>query len=111
MKNCGCFNVSKQRNIKNGEKHINLDIFLHFGSLDNMKITSSEPKEYFGISGKMLITSLSLKTIRRPKKSKKSRYGINNVSLKGISKIIKEFEKLSYEVCVPKRSKHESTES
>ena len=46
MKHCGCRNVRKHRDIKHGEKYITLDISLKFGSLDKMKITSSEPKYY-----------------------------------------------------------------
>ena len=40
-----------------------------------------------------------------------ARYTITNVSKKDISKIIKEFEKLTYEGCVQKRPKHQPTES
>ena len=46
MKNCGRRHVRKHREIKNGDKYINLDISLQFGMMDNMKITSSEPKYY-----------------------------------------------------------------
>ena len=70
MNNCGCRNVRKHRDIKDGEKYINLDISLKFGSLDKMEITSSEPKYYLGRSGKGLINYLGLKTNRRPKKDK-----------------------------------------
>ena len=64
--------------------------YLDFGSLDNMKITSSEPKEYLGRPGKGLITSVGLKTIVRSKKNKKVRYVITtNISLKEILKIIR----------------------
>ena len=44
MKNYGHRNVRKNRDIKDGEMYITLDISLNFGSLDKMKITSSEPK-------------------------------------------------------------------
>ena len=76
-----------------------------------MKIKSSEPKYYLRVSGNRFITSLGLKTIRRSKKNKKARYAINNVSLKDISKIIKEFEKFPYEGYVQKRSRHEPTDT
>ena len=65
MKNCVCRNVKKHREIKNGGKYIALDISLKFGSLDKMKITSSEPKDYLGRSGNVLITYLGIKTIVR----------------------------------------------
>ena len=93
MKNCGRRNVRKHREIKNGERYIILDISLRFCSLDKMKITSSDPKYYLVIPGKGLITSLGLNTIGKLKR-KKARYAITNVSLKEISNIIKEFEKL-----------------
>ena len=63
MKNCCCHNVRKHREIKNGEKYITLGISLKFGSMGKMQIKSLYPKDYFGISGKELITSLGHKTI------------------------------------------------
>ena len=74
MKNCGHCNVMKHRKFKDGEKYITLEIYLKFGSLDKIKITSSEPKDYLGISGKGLITSMGLKIIRMPKKGKVCHY-------------------------------------
>ena len=76
--------------------------------MDKMKITSSEPKYYVGISVKGLITSLDLKIIVSSKKEKKARYAITNeskknkkvkyaitnVSMKDLTKIIKDFLKL-----------------
>ena len=70
MKNCGHHNVRKHRDIKNVEKYITLNIYLKFGSLYKMKITSSEPKDYLGILRKGLITSLGLKKILRSKMKK-----------------------------------------
>ena len=64
---------------------------MKFGSLDNMKITSSEPKYYLVRTGKGFINYLVLKTTGWSKKNKKTRYEITNVSLKEIYKIIKEF--------------------
>ena len=111
MKNCGRRNVRKLREIKDGEKYITLYIYLDFGSLHKIKITSSETKEYLGILGKGLINSMGINAIRRPKKNKKAKYAITNVSLKDISKIINMFEKLPYCGYVQKRSKHESIDS
>ena len=76
MKHCGCQNVRKHREINNGEKYIILDVCLNFGSLEKMKITSSEPKYYLGRSGKGFITSLGLNTIRISKKIKNARFAI-----------------------------------
>ena len=76
-----------------------------------MKITSSEPKDYLGRLGKGLITSLVIKTIRKSNKIKKARFAIDNVILKDLYNITKEFEYLSYEGYVRKRSKRMPTDS
>ena len=88
-----------------------MDISLKFVSLYNMKITFSGPKYYLKTSIKGLIASLGLKTIVRSNKNKKARYAINNVIMKDLSKIIKDFEKLPYESYVRERPKHETTDS
>ena len=64
---------------------------MKFDSMEKMRITSSEPKDYLGRSGKRLITSLGLKAKVRPHKYKKSRYDIGIISKKDLSNIIKEF--------------------
>ena len=84
---------------------------MNFGSLDKMKIKSSESKDYLGRSGKGLITAMGLKTIIRSKKTKKARFAITNVGLKDISKIIKEFEALPCEGYMMKKFKHTPTGS
>ena len=86
-------------------------IYLNSGSLDKIKITSLEPKDYLGISGKGLITYQGLKTMRRSKKIEKAGYAISNVSLKDLSKIIKIFQYLPHEGYVRKRYKHVTTYS
>ena len=48
MKNCGCRNVRKHREIKGGDKYASLDISLKFDSLDKKRIISSESKDNFG---------------------------------------------------------------
>ena len=111
MKMCGCHNFRRHRDIKNGDKYINLDISLTFGSLDKMKITSSHPNDYLRRPGKGLINLLGIKTIGSSKKNKKARYDINNVSMKDLSNIIKEFEKLPWKGYVRKRLKHAPTDS
>ena len=65
MKNCGRRIVRKHRDIKDSDKYITLDILLNFGSLEKMKITSSEPKYCLGRSGKVLNISLGLNTYVR----------------------------------------------
>ena len=50
-------------------------------------------------------------TIIRPKKCKKTRYAIGNVSMKDLSKIIRGVEKLPYKRYERRRSKHDTTDS
>ena len=57
-----------------------------------------------------MITSLGLKANVTPKKCKKARYDIVNVSMTNISKIIREFERLHYKGYVRKMPKHEPTD-
>ena len=109
-KKFGRCNVRKHRDINYGDNYTTLYIYLDFGSLENMEITSSEPKYYLGISVKGLITYLGIKNIITQNKNKKARYTITNVSLKNIYRIIKEFEKLPYEGYVQKRFKHLPTD-
>ena len=110
-KKCGRCNVRKHRDIKDRDKYIALNIVLKFVSVDKMKITSSEPKDYLGRPGKGFITSLGLKTNVRSKQYKKASYDITNISIKDLSKIIKEFEKLPYKGYVTKSPKHEPNNS
>ena len=72
-----------------------MNVSAKFDSLNNMETTSSESKVKLGRSGKGLVTTLNLKTKVRSEKYKKARYSIENVSMKDLSNIIKEFEKLS----------------
>ena len=111
MKNCVHQNVRKLREIKGNDKKITMEISLKFGSLDNMKITYSEPEDNLGRSGKGSITSLGPKVKIRPKKYKKTRYAIGNFCIKDISKIIREFEKLSYKRYERRRPKNDPTDS
>ena len=60
MKNCGHHNIRKHRDTNNSGKYITLNISLKFCSLEEMKITSSDPKDYLGRSGKGLITSIEI---------------------------------------------------
>ena len=103
--------LGKNRDIKNGDHYIALDIPMNFGNMENIKITSSEPKDYLEISGKGLINSMGIKTIRSSKKIKKASIAITEVSLKDLSKMIKEFKDLIYEGYARKSSKHMPTAS
>ena len=76
-----------------------------------MIITYSEPKNNFGISGKDLIASLGLNAKARPKKCKKERNTIGNISNKELLKNIKEFDELPYKSYERRRPKHETADS
>ena len=95
MKNCGRSKVRKHNKIKGSDNIFTLNVSEKFDSLNNMETTSSESKGKLGRSEKGLVTALALKTKVRLKKYKKARYAIGNVSMKDLSNIIKEFEKLS----------------
>ena len=58
-----------------------------------------------------MINSLVLKAKTRPKKYKMARYAIRNISMKDISKIIREFEKFTYKSYERRRHKHDTTGS
>ena len=94
IKNCGRHNVRKHRCIKGSDKYVTLEIPLEFDNLDKARITCSESKNNLGLSGKGLITSLSIKVKASPKKYKKERYAVRNISKKYLTKIIREFDKL-----------------
>ena len=76
-----------------------------------METTSSESKGKLGRSVKGLVTTMALKTKVRTKKYKKARYAIGNVSMKDLSNIIKEFEKIVKVPYVKRIPKHEHTSS
>ena len=100
MKNCGQRNVRKHKDVKVSDKCVTLNIYgilnisEKFDDLNKMETTSLESKVELEGSGKGLVTALALKTKARSKKYKKARYAIGNVSMKDLSKKIKEFEKL-----------------
>ena len=110
-KHFGHHNVRRNIDIKDSDKYITLEISLKFGSMENMRIKYSHPKDHLGRSRKGLITSMGINTNIISKKCRKSRYDITNVSIKYLSKIIKKFEKLPYNGYVRKRTKKEPTNS
>ena len=111
MKNCGRQKGRKHIDIKGSDKCVTLNISKKFNNLNSMETTSSEPKGKVGRSGKGLVTPLALKTKARSKKYKKARYAIGNFSMKGLSNIIKEFEKNFKVPYVTNIPKHEPTSS
>ena len=98
MRNYGQRNVRKHKEIKDSDERVTLNMYEilkiseEFENLDKMEITSSESKVKMEGSGKWLVTALDLKAKARPKKCKKARYAIGNVSMKDLSNKIKEFE-------------------
>ena len=84
---------------------------MKFCNLEKIKITPLEPKDYLVISGKGLIAYMGLKTSKRSNKIYKGVFSITEVSLKDISKIIKEFNDVNYEGYLSKRSKQMPTGS
>ena len=93
------------------DKYVTLNISADFFSLDKMIITSSDPKDNSGRLGKGLINSLGLKAKARPKKYKKAKYAIRNVSKNDLSNIIRDFDKLPYKHYEMRRQKNEPTDS
>ena len=96
MKIFDCRNVRKHREIENSDKYITLEISMKFGSLEKMRIKSSEPEVNLERSGKGFITSMGIKSKVMSKKYKRSMYAIVNVSMKNLSNIIRKFGKLTY---------------
>ena len=74
-----------------------------------METTSSGSKVKMEGSGKWLVTALALKTKERSTEYKKARYAIRNVSMKDLSKKIKEFENFVKLPHLKKTTKHEPT--
>ena len=91
MRNCGKHNFRKNREIKDSDERVTLNMYEilnisdNFDDLDKMETTSSESKVKMEGSGKWLVTPLALKTKASSKKYKNSRYAIGNVSMKDLS--------------------------
>ena len=79
--------------------------------MDKTRITSSDTKYNLGRSGKGFINSLGIKAKARTKKNKKEIYAIGNVSMKELSKIIREFERLPYKLYETRMPKHKPNDS
>ena len=70
MKICGRCKFRKHKEIRGSEKCVTLNVSEKFDSPNKTETTYSESKGKLGISGKGLITALSLKTKVRPKNTK-----------------------------------------
>ena len=95
MKHCGRRKVRKHKEIKGSDNIVTLNVSAKFDSLNKTEITSSNSKGKWGRSVKGLVTALEFNTKVRFQKYKKARYAIGNISMKDLSNIMKEFEKLS----------------
>ena len=111
MKNGGCRNVRKHREIKVSYKYVTLDISLKFGILDKMRIKSSETKDNFGKIREGVDYLSGSQGQKQVQINKKSRYAIRNIIMKELSKIIREFEKSPYKSYESRRPKHDPTDS
>ena len=111
MKFFACSKVREHKDIKGGDKIVTLNVSAKFDSMNKMETTSSESKGKLGRSGKGLVTALDLKTKVRSKRYKKSSYAIGNVSMKDLSNIINEFEKIVRVPYVKSIPKYDPTSS
>ena len=117
MRNCGQRNFRKHKEIKDSDEHVTLNMYEilkiseKFDDMDKMETTSSESEVKMEGSGKWLVTALALNIKARSKIYKKARYAIGNVSMKDLSKKIKEFEKIVKVPCLKRTPKHEPTSS
>ena len=104
-------NFRKHKLIKNGDQYIALDISLKLDCLDNGEVTYSVSRYYVEISGKMLNTSLTLRTIRSSKNKQKARTIITDIFPQYFMKLLEEFKDLIYIGYRNKQVKKEPTES
>ena len=110
MTNCGRRNFRKNREIKNGEQYVILEISSKTDYLDNSEVTSSESKGYMGIPGKGLTNSLALRT-KSPKKKQKARFAITGITEQYFWGFLKKFYNSCYLDCKSKQARNEPTEA
>ena len=111
MKNCGSRKVKKHKEIKGSYKIVTLNVSEKFYSLKKMKTISSQSKIKLGRSGRGVGNRSGFQDQSKVTKIKKARYVIRNVSMKKISNIIKEFEKIGKVSYMKRIPKHEPTSS
>ena len=111
MKICGRCKVRKHKEIKGGDKIDTLNVSEKYDILNKMETTYSESKGKLGRSGKGLVTAPDIKTRVRLQNYKKARYAIGNVSMKDLSNIIKDFEKIVKVPYVKRIPKNKPTSS
>ena len=88
-------NVRKHRETKNGDHYITSDISLKLKCLEKRKVTSSQPMDYMGITGKGMTKYLTLSTKSINKKQKEMDY-ITTITNQDLRKLLKKFKNLPY---------------
>ena len=111
MRSCGCCNVRKHKEIKNGEQYIFFEISLKFDCPDKREVTNSGSRAYVGRSGKGLTNSMNIRTRRRLNKKQNSRTSITDISSQYFMKLLEEFKYLPYLCYRKKLVKSEPTEA
>ena len=87
-RSCGHHNARKIKEINKGEQYIALKISLDPGFPDKRKFTSSGPRDYAGISGMGMTTSLTLSTTNIPKIKQKAKFAASNFCLQSFVNIL-----------------------
>ena len=91
MTSCVRHNVRKHREIKKCDKYTVLVIYSKMYCLENRELTSSESRDYMGIPGKGLPTSLDLRN-KTPKNKQKASFAITDITNQYFRKLLKRFE-------------------
>ena len=78
----------KRREIKNGDQYISSAISLDLDCLENSEFTSSESRDYIGISGKGMTTYMTIRT-KITNKKQKARFAITDIINQYFIKLLK----------------------
>ena len=85
----------KNRETKNGDKYIILEISSNIDCLDKREVTSSKSMDYMERSGKGMTTSLALNT-KSPNKELKARFSITEITNQDFRKLLKKLNNSPY---------------
>ena len=110
MTSCGRHNVSKHREIENGDQYIILDISSKIYCIDKREFISSESSDSIGRPGKGLTTYQDLST-KRPNKKQKVRFAITKITHQDINKLLKKFNISPYLGYKKEQAHNEPTEA
>ena len=95
MTSCGSRNVSKHREIKNGEQYIILNISYNLDCMYKREFKSSESKGYMVRPGKGLTNSLAHRN-KRSNNKQKVRFAITDINNQEFKKFLKNFNNSTY---------------